>query len=136
MMAIANAVIRGVLVAVVATVLTGAVAAAPKPGDPGIGRGQYEAKCGGCHSVTTNRIGPLHQGVVGRRPGTVPGYAYSQALKRVTQPWTPARLDLWLQGPQKLVPGTKMLLSVPDPVVRANIIAYLMTLSPKPAATQ
>lgn len=90
----------------------------------------YQATCGGCHSVDTNRVGPLHQGVVGRKPGSVPGYAYSSALKKLTGVWTPGRLDRWLQNPTKFAPGTKMYLSVPDAGQRAKIIAYLQSVSP------
>lgn len=118
-----------VLIAAAPFALFAAALAAP-PGDPVAGKQQYDAKCGGCHSVDANRIGPLHRGVVGRRPGSVPGYAYSPAVKGLGGAWTPARLDLWLQGPQKVAPGSKMYLSVADPVVRRNIIAYLQSVSP------
>lgn len=116
-------------------VLAAAAMAAPS-GDPVAGKQQYVAKCGGCHSADTNRIGPLHRGVVGRRPGGVPGYAYSPAVKAMGGTWTPARLDQWLQSPQKLAPGSKMYLSVRDPVVRRNIIAYLQSISPPKASAK
>lgn len=118
--------------AVALLALAAAAMAAPS-GDPVAGKQQYDAKCGGCHSLDANRIGPLHRGVVGRRPGSVPGYAYSPAVKGLGGTWTPARLDLWLQGPQKAAPGSKMYLSVADPVARRNIIAYLQSVSPPKA---
>jgi cytochrome c len=94
----------------------------------------YQAKCGGCHSLDTNRIGPAHRGVVGRKLGSVAGFAYSPALKRLSGVWTPARLDQWLAGPQKVAPGSKMFLSVADPKDRASIIAYLQSAkAPAPA---
>lgn len=94
------------------------------------GKALYQGTCGGCHSVDANRIGPLHRGVVGRKPGSVPGYAYSPALKRLGGVWTAARLNLWLQNPQKIAPGTRMYLTVPDAGQRATIIAYLQSVSP------
>ena len=97
------------------------------------GKALYESKCGGCHSVDANRIGPLHRGVVGRKVAGVAGYAYSPAIKKVTGVWTPARLDQWLQNPQKFAPGSKMFSSVPDAGQRGNIIAYLKSVS-APAA--
>jgi cytochrome c len=100
-------------------------ASAQAAGNPANGQAQYQAKCGGCHSLEANRIGPAHRGVVGRRIATAPGYAYSPALKKLTGVWTPARIDLWLQGPQKLAPGSKMFLTVPDVTQRRDIIAYL-----------
>lgn len=114
--------------AVALLALAAAAMAAPS-GDPVAGQQQYEARCGGCHSLDVNRIGPLHRGVVGRRPGIVPGYAYSPAVMRLGGVWTPARLNVWLQGPQRLAPGSRMYLSVADPVVRQNIIAYLQSVS-------
>ena len=105
------------------------VKAAAQAGDPAAGKAQYVAKCGGCHSLDANRIGPLHRGVVGRRPGTAPGYAYSKAVRALSGVWTPARLDQWLQGPQKLAPGSKMFTTVDDAATRRNIISYLQSVS-------
>ena len=112
-------------------VVAGALAA-QAAGDPVAGRARYEGTCGGCHSVDANRIGPMHRGVVGRRPGSVAGYDYSPAVRRLGGVWTTARLDKWLQGPQALAPGAKMYLSVADPAKRADIIAYLASVSPPP----
>ena len=39
-------------------------------------------------------------------------------------------LDIWLQGPQRLAPGTRMYLSVPDAGQRRDIITYLASTSP------
>lgn len=94
-------------------------------GDPAAGQTLYQAKCGGCHSLGANRIGPAHRGVVGRKIASAPGFAYSPAIRKLAGAWTPMRLDQWLQGPQKLAPGSKMYLTVPDPAQRANIIAWL-----------
>lgn len=94
------------------------------------GKDLYEAKCGGCHSVDQNRIGPLHRGVVGRVIASVPGYEYSAAIKKLRGTWTPERLNKWLQGPQAVAPGAKMFFTVDDPGQRRDIIAYLITLTP------
>lgn len=106
-----------------ATLASPAMAAAPS-GDPANGRTLYQA-CTGCHSLDENDVGPKHRGVVGRKAGSVPGYAYSAALKRSGLIFTPTNLDTWLANPQKLVPGAKMYFSVANPKQRADIIAYL-----------
>jgi len=93
------------------------------------GRDLYQNQCGGCHSVETNRIGPRHKGVVGRRIASVPDYDYSPALKRLSGTWTPARLDLWLSGTQKMAPGSRMYLALDDAAQRQLIIAYLKSVS-------
>ncbi len=96
--------------------------AAPKPLDGAV---LYAKNCARCHSLDANGIAPKHRGVVGRRAGTVPGYAYSPALKASGIVWTPQTLDRWLQGPAAMVPGTKMFFKVADPAQRAAIIGYL-----------
>jgi cytochrome c len=101
-------------------------ASAPLKGNPATGARLYQA-CTGCHSINENDVGPKHRGVVGRKAGIVPGYAYSAALKKSGIVWTPDMLDRWLSGPQKLVPGAKMFFSIAKPQDRADIIAYLAT---------
>lgn len=92
-----------------------------------VARGEtlYESRCGACHSIQSNRIGPKHLGVVGRKAGSVAGFEYSPALKKAKFTWTPAQLDKWLQGPGKLVRGTSMAFTVTNPDDRKAIIAYL-----------
>lgn len=105
--------------------LSGAVHAdGPTSGDPERGRTLYGG-CQGCHSLDDNDIGPKHRGVLGRTAGSVPGYAYSPALKASGIVWDAANLDRWLTNPQTLVPGARMFYSTPDAQVRADIIAYL-----------
>lgn len=94
------------------------------------GKALYEAKCGGCHSVDANRIGPKHRGVVGRKVASVPDYDYSPAIKKLGGVWTRERIDKWLQGPQAMAPGSKMALTVTDPATRREIIVYLASVSP------
>ena len=96
----------------------------PKPFD---GAKLYQAKCGGCHSITANKIGPAHKGVFGRKAAMVAGYKYSPALRAAKITWDAKTLDLWLQGPQKLAKGSKMYLVVADPAERSAIIAYLQS---------
>ncbi|HUD29343.1 MAG TPA: c-type cytochrome [Novosphingobium sp.] len=86
--------------------------------------------CRSCHSTQAgqNGIGPTLAGVVGSKAGAVPGYNFSPALKGSGITWDRASLDTWLQGPMKMVPGTKMVLPVSDPAKRKAIIDYLETL--------
>ena len=114
-------------VALVAAATTSAYAESPSDGlrgDPVHGRAVYQA-CMGCHSLDDDDVGPKHRGVVGRVAGTVPGYAYSPALKGSGLVWSPANLDRWLTNPQGLVPGVKMFFSLANAKDRADVIAYL-----------
>ena len=96
-------------------------------GDPARGKALYQA-CTSCHSINENDIGPKHRGVVGRKAGTVPDYAYSAALKASGIVWDKTALDRWLTNPSAMVPGTKMFFVLPDPQARADVIAYLTEL--------
>lgn len=94
-------------------------------GDPARGERVYE-RCEGCHSIERDRIGPRHQGVVGRKAASIPGFAYSAAMKNSGLTWDEATLDRFLQGPTRLVPGTRMgFAGVPDEKDRADLIAFL-----------
>jgi cytochrome c len=94
------------------------------PGDPAHGKTVYQA-CMGCHSLDEDDVGPRHRGVLGRVAGTVPGYAYSPALKNSHIVWDRETLDRWLTNPQALVPGAKMFFAMPSAQDRADVIAYL-----------
>ena len=89
----------------------------------------YAARCGGCHSVHANRVGPRHFGVVGRVAGSVPDFdGYSAALKASGITWTPEKINQWLTSPEALVPGQRMGYQLSQAQDRADVIAYLATL--------
>ena len=112
-----NALATGVLA-------TSAVAAPPS------GQAVFEQRCSVCHSLqpAPGKMGPPLAGVAGRKAGTAPGYAYSNALKTSNITWTPDKLDAFVKAPGKTVPGTKMLLGAPDAEQRAAVIQYLSSL--------
>lgn len=101
---------------------TGAALAAPD-----VPRGeQVYARCLACHALAHDRVGPRHCGLLGRRAGSVPGFAYSQAMKDSRLTWDEKTLGWFLAQPLKAVPGTSMTYDgVPDPRDRADLIAYL-----------
>jgi cytochrome c len=79
--------------------------------------------------VDSDRIGPHHRDVVGRKVASVPGFNYSPALKKLGGVWTPARLDQWLSGTQKMAPGSRMYIEIDDSTQRRLLIAYLRSVS-------
>lgn len=105
------------------------VAAKPIGGDSRHGKALYTKICTGCHSLDANRVGPMHRGVFGRKAGSVPGFDYSPALKGSGVVWNETTLDKWLAGPENFIPGQKMNVAVEDPKSRADIIAYLKSVS-------
>ena len=118
----------------IGVLLTLAPALAFAQPSPDVAEGQmlYTSKCGGCHSLDQNRVGPRHRGLVGRPVASVPDYDYSPAIRKLGGVWTPERINQWLQGPQTMAPGAKMFFQVSDPVQRKAIIAYLSANSPPP----
>jgi len=92
------------------------------------GQALYESRCGACHSVDANRVGPMHKGVLGRVSGSAAGYDYSPALAQSHFVWTREKLLLWLKNPEGLVPGQKMNYQVDNAQDRADLVAYLATL--------
>jgi cytochrome c len=115
-----------------------ALAASPAQGltgDAARGEQLYKQRCTACHSLDANRIGPMHRGVFGRKSGSVPGFNYSPAVRKLNVVWNETMLDKWLKSPTAMAPGTMMGLSVPNPQDRADLITYLKSVSPpaKPA---
>ncbi|MGX5829499.1 c-type cytochrome [Mesorhizobium sp. 43Arga] len=115
------------LLATAAPVLTVARAASvtPPKGDATSGRGYFEDRCTGCHSIARNGFGPRLGDVYGRRVGSVAGFQYSQALRQKQFVWSEKSLDSWLSGPGQFLPGSRMGMSIGDQQIRADIIAYL-----------
>jgi cytochrome c len=109
--------------------LAGLCAPARAGGDVEHGKVLYQQRCTACHSVQYNGVGPAHQGVFGRHAGRAPGYAYSPAVHDSSVTWSESSLDRWLTDPERFIPGQKMGFKVDDPAERADLIAYLKTLS-------
>ena len=96
-------------------------------------------KCGACHDLTeagANKTGPGLYDVVERVVGSHPGFAYSPVLKEHQakgDAWTYDNLNQFLISPKAFAPGTKMTFAgVKNDQERANIIAFLSTLSASP----
>lgn len=89
------------------------------------------AQCAACHSTQPGKtvFGPSLSGVAGRKAGSLPGYAYSPAIKASRLTWNAATLDRWLKDPKKLVPGTRMPFGgIADAKARKAVVDYLMGL--------
>lgn len=90
----------------------------------------FNGHCRECHSFlkNDNRLGPSLYGVVGRKAGSVPNFAYSDAVKRSGITWDEKTLDKWIKKPNALFPNNNMgalFSGLPDAEERAKIIAFL-----------
>jgi cytochrome c len=99
---------RQALLVVVLAFITAPAGAA----DAQKGRRTFQ-QCASCHVVDSdsNGFGPHLKGVVGRKAGSVPGYAYSQAMQEAGAAglvWDEAALSEFLASPSRKMPGTKM----------------------------
>jgi cytochrome c len=101
-------------------------------------RGENSAKkCQACHTFNKggrNLVGPNLWGVVGRPRASEPGFNYSAAMKAKGGNWTIEDLNQFITNPRGFVPGTNMAFAgVPRGSERADVIAYLNSLSDNPA---
>ena len=97
-------------------------------GDAEHGQALYQARCSACHSIEYNGAGPAHKGLVGRKAGSAPGFAYSQALRDSAVVWNEDTLSKWLANPEAFIPGQRMFVQTPEAADRADLIAYLKSL--------
>jgi cytochrome c len=93
------------------------------------GKSVFKA-CAACHATDhANRIGPGLEGIIGRTAGTVPSFAYSDAMKKSGLVWDAKTLDAYLESPQKVVPGNRMPYpGLKNPTDRTDLLTYLATL--------
>ena len=104
-----------------------AIATAAHAQDPAAGQSGF-GLCSVCHAVgegAQTKIGPILNGLDGRRSGAVEGYDYSPAIKSAGIVWSEASFKEFMANPSGKVPGTKMVVAVRDEKDAANLWAYL-----------
>lgn len=104
--------------------------------DVGAGAKTFDRRCATCHDAEKtgkHSKGPLLWNVVGRKAGSSPGFVYSDAMRRSGHTWTLEALDYYLADTERAVPGRSMdFVGIPDAKVRAELVAYLRTMSDTP----
>ncbi len=87
------------------------------------------AVCKACHQIGETAkigVGPVLNGVIGRRAGTYPGYSYSEANKNSGLTWDDATFREYIRDPKAKVPGTKMIYAgLKDEQKATDLLAYL-----------
>lgn len=86
-------------------------------------------KCVSCHDVGTtakNKVGPVLNGLEGRKSGSIPGYSYSDANKNSGITWDEASFLDYIKDPKAKVPNTKMAFAgIKNEAEAKNLWAYL-----------
>lgn len=108
--------------------------------DPAAGEASFK-KCVSCHTADqggANKVGPNLWDVVNRPIAAHEGFSYSAAMRDFSQGgsvvWDYDHLNGFLLAPKQHVPGTAMgFAGLKRDDERANVIAYLRSLSDSPA---
>ena len=86
-------------------------------------------QCKTCHQIgenAKNAVGPVLNGLFGRKAGTIEGYSYSAANKNSGIIWDEATFREYIKDPRAKIPGTKMTFAgLKDPKQIDDIVAYL-----------
>ncbi len=93
--------------------------------------------CTACHGFKkggAKKIGPPLWNIVNAKRARSAGFRYSSGLAKAGGEWGYAELNDFIANPKKSIPGTKMIFAgVKKASDRANIIAFLRSLSDNPA---
>jgi cytochrome c len=86
-------------------------------------------KCLPCHSVgedAKNKVGPVLNGLEGRKSGSAEGYSYTDANKNSGITWDEAQFREYIQDPRAKIKGTKMVFAgIKSANEITNLWAYL-----------
>lgn len=99
------------------------------------GQFMFEHRCRSCHAddPALKGYGPSLLGVLGRKAGSLDGFAYSDAMKASGIVWTEGALRAWIADNTGLLPGTRMRhVAITDRSEQDYLIAYVKTLRKKP----
>lgn len=119
-------------VALVAFAAAAVLSSSAWAGDAAKGAEVFKKICSSCHTIEkggpNGALGPNLFGVSGRGAAAAANYGYSAALKNSGVVWTDDKLKAWVQNPQKLIPGAKMvLIHTPSPEQADDVVAYVDT---------
>src|SRR5215475_1013090 len=93
-------------------------------------------QCKACHQAgdtAKNGVGPVLNGLFGRKAGSVEGFVYSNGNKNSGVIWDEATFAEYIKNPKAKIPGTKMVFAgIKDEQKVKDLIAYLHTFDKAP----
>lgn len=96
----------------------------------------FERKCSQCHDGEKSgghAKGPFLWNVFGRSAGTIPGFVFSDAMKRSGITWNYATLDHYLADTERAIPGWAMnFTGITDDRLRAAVVVFVSRLADSP----
>ena len=95
------------------------------------GKDLFARRCSGCHAPDIDMEGPRLRGVYGRSAAGVPGFGYSDSLRKLNIRWDEKSLDRWLTDPSAMARDTDMEFRLGVSEERKAVIAYLKSLGKK-----
>lgn len=118
---------------VLAAAVLAASAGATRAQDLAAGENSFK-KCLPCHSVgedAKNKVGPVLNGLEGRKSGTIEGYSYSEANKNSGITWSDETFKEYIRDPRAKIPGTKMVFAgIKNDREVNDLWAYLKSFGP------
>jgi len=91
-------------------------------------------KCLPCHAVgenAKNKVGPLLNGLDGRKSGTIEGFTYTEANRNSGIVWNAETFKEYIRDPRAKIPGTKMVFAgIKNEKEAADLWAYLAQFGP------
>lgn len=116
-------------IGVASALIAGVTASAASAQDAAKGERVFTTQCKACHTLErggASVTGPNLYGLMARKSGGLPGYGYSEAMRRFAIVWDEKTLANYLRDPRGDMPGTKMVFAgVKRPDQLADLIAYL-----------
>lgn len=112
----------------IAAIVTAGAAGGAVAQDLAAGETSYK-KCLACHAIgenAKNKVGPVLNGLEGRKAGTIEGYNYSAANKNSGITWDAQTFAEYIKDPRAKIPGTKMVFpGIKNENEIKNLWAYL-----------
>ena len=101
---------------------------AAQAADPVAGEKVFK-RCLACHMVgedAKTRVGPVLNGLIGRKAGSYEGFKYTEANKNSGLVWDEVTLAKYLKNPRATIPGTSMtFIGIKKDEEIEDLIAYL-----------